>query len=329
MRKHKKFILVTGGAGYIGSHMTRLLEAEGHLPLVFDNLSTGNRRFVSKGVPFIKGDLCRPKDIEKLFQLYDIQAVINFAGSIVVPESVVDPLKYYYNNIYGMVNLLEVMRKHKVNKIIFSSTAAVYGNAKKIPITEQEPLAPSNPYARTKLMIEQILEDARTAYGLNYVVLRYFNVAGSHPLADIGINLTKPTHLVPNVMKVASGRKPYLEVFGNDYETADGTCIRDYIYVMDLCRAHLDALKALEKGLGSDTFNLGCGSGFSVNQVVDQARKLTGKPIKVVMRARRKGDVPALVASSRKAWRVLKWKPQASLKQILSTAWDWENSRVS
>ncbi len=324
-KKKRKNILVPGGAGYIGSHMTRLLASEGYVPVVFDNLSTGNRKFVGKGVPFIKGDLCLPKAIDKVFKKYAIDAVINFAGSIVVPESVEDPLKYYHNNLFGMVNLLEAMRKNKVNTIIFSSTAAVYGNSKKGLITEQEPLGPANPYARTKLMIEQILADAHAAYGLKYMVLRYFNVAGSHPVADIGINLNKPTHLIPNVMKVARGRKSHLEVFGTDYDTPDGTCIRDYIYIMDLCRAHLCALLALDHGLKCDTFNLGCGLGFSVKQVIAMAEEVTGKRIKTIISKRRKGDVPKLVASFQKAHRILKWKPQATLREILQTAWDWEN----
>ena len=319
-------VLVTGGAGYIGSHMIRVLLEHGYQPVVFDNLSTGYREFVPQGVPFIKGDMRNRSHIERVFDKYAIAAVMHFAGSIVVPESLADPLKYYETNVGGTLNLLRAMVNAKVKFFIFSSTATVYGEKGDRPLTEAASAAPMNPYARTKYMIEEALRDMSAAYDFRHVIFRYFNVAGSHPSADIGIKMAKPTHLIPNIMKVLSGKKKILNVFGEDYDTPDGTCIRDYIYVMDLCQAHLLALEFLKRGGPSDTFNLGSGIGFSVKQVMTTAERVVGQKIKTRSSKRRPGDVTRSVASFKKAHKTLGWKPKAALEQIIKTAWDFEKT---
>ncbi|MCX5681925.1 MAG: UDP-glucose 4-epimerase GalE [Candidatus Omnitrophica bacterium] len=322
-RKNKK-ILVTGGAGYIGAHMVRLLREKGYAPVVFDNLSTGFRSFVPNGVPFVKGDLRRPKDIECLFKKYNFSAVIHFAASIVVSESVTQPLEYYENNVVGSLNLVKAMIENKVYHLVFSSTAAIYGKCKDLPVKEDCPAKPENPYAATKYIVEQMLHDVSAATPLRYVALRYFNVTGSHPRGDIGIKKADPTHLIPSIMKVARGVKNHLIVFGDDYDTPDGTCIRDYIYVMDLCDAHLKALKVLQYRGVSDVFNLGTERGFTVKEVVDLAKEVTGKKIPYVIGKRRAGDIPSLIANCAKAEKILKWKHKTSLREMLLTAWNWE-----
>lgn len=319
-------VLVTGGAGYIGSHMIRILLEHGYQPVVFDNLSTGYRKFVPKGIPFIKGDLRNRSHVKKVFDKYPIRAVMHFAGAIVVPESVVDPLKYYETNVGGTLNLLKAAVNAKVKFFIFSSTATVYGESGDIPLTEAASAAPANPYARTKYMIEEMLRDMSLAYDFRHVIFRYFNVAGSHPSADIGIKMAKPTHLIPNIMKVLSGKKKFLPIFGEDYDTPDGTCIRDYIYVMDLCQAHLLALEFLKRGGPSDTFNLGSATGFSVKEVLTTAERVVGQKIKTKPSQRRPGDVTRSVASFTKAHKTLGWKPKTSLEQIIKTAWDFEKA---
>lgn len=320
----KKNILVLGGAGYIGSHMVRLLMESGYQPLVFDNLSTGHKEFIPKGVPFFNGDLRNSRDLAKCFEKYPIDVVMYFAASIVVSESVADPLKYYENNVISGINLIKEMVAHKIENLIFSSTAAVYGEPVEIPITENSPTQPENPYGFSKLMMEQILKDAAKAYNFRYISLRYFNVAGSHSNAETGIRYKVITHLIPSLLKVASGERKEFLIFGDDYKTPDGTCIRDFIYVVDLCRAHLSALEYLKKEKRCDVFNLGNGSGFSVKEVLDMAEKVSGRKIKVKISPRRAGDPARVVASSAKAKKILGWEGKASLEEIVASAWKWE-----
>jgi len=327
MKKKQQTILVTGGAGYIGSHMVRLLLEKGLQPVVFDNLSTGHREFIPRGVPFVKGDLRWPSDIRKVFQKHRIDAVIHFAALIVVPESVAEPIKYYENNVIGSFNLFQEMIRAGVDKAVFSSSACVYGEPLKNPICEDEALKVTNPYGATKVMVEQILSDLAAAGKMKYIALRYFNVAGAHPSGEIGIKMERPTHLIPNVMRVAAGRKKTLRIFGTDYPTKDGTCIRDYIHVMDLCEAHLLALKVLGQGkVRREVVNLGNGRGFSVKEVVAAAEKVTGRRIACAIKPRRAGDCMTVVASFRRAEKLLGWRPVRGLEEILASAWKWEIS---
>lgn len=327
MGKSIKKVLVTGGAGYIGSHMVRLLRENGIEPVVFDNFSTGHREFVPKGVRLVKGDLRKPGDIRKAFKAHRVDAVVHFAAAIVVPESVSDPLKYYANNVSATVNLLQGMDEAGVSRIVFSSSACVYGNPLKSPIIEDEALKIENPYGATKVMVEQILGDMARAGRIKYIALRYFNVAGAHPAGGIGIKMDKPTHLIPNVMQVACGMKKELTVFGNDYPTRDGTCVRDYVHVVDLAEAHLLALKGLASGkVSNDVINLGNGRGFSVKEVIDAAVKVTGRPVPYKVVPRRPGDSVNVVASFEKASRLLGWQPTRGLDEILASAYTWERS---
>lgn len=328
---HDRYILVTGGAGYIGAHMVRMLLDKGYQPVVFDNLSTGHRQLVPKEVPFIKGDLRRIADIRRVFQKYPIDAVMHFAAYIVVPESVKHPLKYYENNVGGSLNLLKAMGEARVKKIIFSSTAAVYGQPKRVPIREIDPTNPTNPYGWSKLMVEKILADVASANrDFRYISFRYFNAAGAHPSGQVGEVRKKATHLISNIIKTASGQKKYLTICGTDYPTPDGTGIRDYIHVWDICRAHLLGLKALQgkeqsKEIASEPIiNLGTSRGFSVKQVIKTAEEVIGKKIPVKPGPRRPGDLARLLASSARARQLLGWQPEFSLKQIIKTAWKWE-----
>jgi len=327
-----KNILIAGGAGYIGSHMVRvLLEercAKGYRPVVFDNLSTGFRGFVPKGVPLVKGDLRNIGDIRKAFKKYKIDTVMHFAASICVPESVENPLKYYENNVSACINLLKVMAENKVKYFIFSSTAAVYGEPKKIPVTEENEKNPASPYGASKLMMEQILKDVSSASDFSYVSLRYFNAAGAHASGRIGQQGKLITHLIPNILKAAKDERKELVVFGDRYPTKDGTCVRDYIHVMDLCSAHLLAMRALHKGaIRNEAFNLGSGNGFTVKEMVQAAEKVTGRKIRVKIGPKRPGDPARIVASPQKAYRILHWKPRFSLEDIVRSSWKWENSR--
>lgn len=324
-----KHILVTGGAGYIGSHMTRLLIEKGYEVTVLDNLSTGHMDFVPPQARLICADLKNADDVAQIFDVYQFDAIIDFAASIVVPESVSNPIGYYHNNVVSALYLIKEAVEHKVKNFIFSSTAAVYGEKDVDLLSEDFEPAPVNPYAYSKLMVERILQDCHKAYGLNYMILRYFNVAGSHPLGDIGIKSEHPTHLIPNVMQTASGRKPVLQVFGDDYATPDGTCIRDYIYVMDLCQGHWLALKALDKNTPSSIINLGSGHGFSVRDIISATEKVTGHHLPIQMKDRRPGDIARIVASYQKAADILGWYPETSLEVILETAWKWEQFLVS
>lgn len=322
-----KEILVIGGAGYIGSHMVRALLESRRRVAVFDDLSMGRRSLVPAGVPFIKGDLKKPADIRAAFRGRRIGAVMHFAASSLVGESVQDPLKYYENNVAAMGRLLTVMRERGVGKLVFSSTAAVFGEPRRVPIREDDPKDPTNPYGRSKLMIEQMLADVERAHGLRYMVLRYFNACGAHPSGRIGECHDPETHLIPNILKVLTGERKELKLFGDDFDTPDGTCVRDYVHVCDLADAHLRALRALEKGAASGVFNLGSGSGYSVLEIVRRTEKVTGLKVKVSRAPRRPGDPARLVASSARARRLLGWKPAYGLDEILSTAWNWERRR--
>ena len=321
-------ILLIGGAGYIGSHMLRVLLENKITPVVFDNLSSGLRHFVPKGVPFFKGDLKNLQDIRTDFKKYKISTVLHFASSIIVPESVADPIKYYENNVASFVNLVKAMREAKVQKIIFSSTAAVYAEPKKIPIPEDAELVPSNPYGQTKLMCELILRDTALAHkDFSYVIFRYFNVAGAYDDGGIGESHEPETHLIPIVLETALGRRPFLQVFGQDYKTPDGTCVRDYIHVQDLAEAHFLALKAINGKARNQIFNLGSQKGFSVNQVISAAKRVTGKDFPVKMFPRRPGDSARLIASSQKAKKILGWVPKRGLDKMISSAWEWEKTQ--
>jgi len=316
-------ILIVGGAGYIGSHLNKEISKQGYETVVFDNLSYGHEKFVKWG-NFELGDLSNINDIRSIFRKYPIDAVMHFAAFTYVGESVKDPQKYYLNNVKNTLNLLQVMLEEKVKQFVFSSTCATYGNPVEIPITENHPQNPINPYGRGKLIVEQVLKDYSQAYGLKYASLRYFNAAGADPEGEIGELHDPETHLIPLILDVAAGKRDDIKIFGTDYNTPDGTCIRDYIHVTDLADAHILALKYLQDGGKSDVFNLGNGNGFSVKEVIETARKITDKNIMAVEDERRPGDPPILVGSSDKAKKVLKWKPKYDdLDKIIETAWNW------
>ena len=316
---------ITGGAGYIGSHVVKVLK-ESHSDaqiLVYDNLSGGHKEQVLYG-DFVKGDLLDYEKLKDTMQDFKPDIVLHFGALIVVPESVDEPLKYYENNFVGSLNLLKAMKQARVDKLVFSSTAAVYGMPKKAPIKENADLNPINPYGASKLMVEQLIKDYAKAYGLKHIILRYFNVAGASPDNTIGDRHKKTTHLIPIVLDTALGRRDKMYIFGQDYPTADGTAIRDYIHVMDLAHIHDMASQYLLKGGNSDIFNCGYGQGFSVKQVVDVAKKVTKKNFKVEMAPRRKGDPAILVADSSELKRALGWKPKYNnLETIIKHAWAW------
>lgn len=318
-------IAVIGGAGYIGSHTVNYLVEEGCEVVVFDNLSTGHTEFLPSNVPFIKGDLASDADLQTLFTIYPtITTVIHFAAFAYVGESVQNPAKYYQNNVVNTIRLLDAMQKNDVKQLVFSSTCATYGQPQQLPITETHLQVPINPYGKTKWMVEQILEDYRHAYGINYVALRYFNAAGAASDASIGECHEPETHLIPLVLDTALGKRESITVFGADYETEDGTCIRDYIHVMDLAQAHAKAVDYLQIGHKSDVFNLGNGNGYSVLDVIKATEQVTGRTIDEQMADRREGDPAVLVGSAEKAKRILDWKPNyATLEVIIETAWNW------
>ncbi|GGH87566.1 UDP-glucose 4-epimerase [Pullulanibacillus pueri] len=318
-------ILVSGGAGYIGSHTVLYLKQKGLDVVVFDNIQTGHSDAV-KDVPFIKGDLRDEAALKAVFEAYPIEAVIHFAASSLVGESVQEPLKYYENNVGGTLSLLKQMVAHDVKHIVFSSTAATYGEPKSIPIKESDPTVPTNPYGETKLAIEKMFKWSEAAYGLKSVSLRYFNAAGADPEGTIGEDHQPESHLIPLILQVALGQREHISVFGNDYPTEDGTCIRDYIHVMDLADAHFRALEKLKKTGESGTYNLGNGKGFSVKEVIEACRRVTNKEIPAVDAPRRAGDPAVLIASSEKAEKELGWKPQyPELEKIVEHAWAWHS----
>jgi len=317
-------ILVVGGAGYIGSHMVKQLRRAGYRVAVADDLSSGHRGAVGDA-PLHVGDIGDAGFVDAVLGEVRPAAVMHFASFIQVGESVADPAKYYRNNVTATQVLLDGMRAHGVARFIFSSTAAIFGEPEYVPIDEAHPKAPINPYGRSKWMVEQMLEDYDHAYGLKSVCLRYFNAAGADPEGELGERHEPETHLVPLILQVASGRRAHIGVHGDDYPTPDGTCVRDYIHVEDLCSAHLLALRQLLEGAGSARYNLGNGNGFSVSEVIDAVRRVTGHPIPVVIGARRAGDPPALVANANAARAQLGWTPRyADLDTIVAHAWACE-----
>ncbi|MDA8100041.1 MAG: UDP-glucose 4-epimerase GalE [Nitrospiraceae bacterium] len=320
-------VLVTGGAGYIGSHVVKNLAAEGYRVVVFDNLSTGFRDSVLAG-DLVVGDLADSAALDELLRTFRPAAVMHFAANIEVGESVRDPLKYYRNNAANTVNLLAALAREGVRKCIFSSTAAVYGIPDTIPIRESEPIRPINPYGQAKAFVEKVLEDCSRSGDIDYVSLRYFNASGADPQGRIGERHTPESHLIPLTLKAARGARRNITVFGSDYATPDGTCVRDYIHVEDLSSAHLLALEHLLQGGESGAFNCGYGHGYSVSEVIETAKRVTGVEIPVELSGRRPGDPPVLVADSTGLQQALHWKPRHDdLEFIVRTAWEWERKQ--
>lgn len=320
--------LVCGGAGYIGSHMAAYLIENNKDAVVLDNLEKGHKEAVDTAhIKFYLGDLRDKEILDKVFSENNIDSVIDFAAYSLVSESVQNPLKYFENNISSTVNLLEAMKNHNVKYIVFSSTAAAYGEPESIPIVETDKTCPVNPYGESKLAVEKILKWCDKAYGIKYTALRYFNAAGAHESGKIGEDHNPESHLIPIILEAASGKREKIKIFGDDYDTQDGSCVRDYVHVTDLASAHLLALERLKRGGESSVYNLGNGKGFSVKEVVEMARKVTGKNIKAEIAERRPGDPAILIASSEKAKKELGWKPKYdSLQSIIATAWKWHES---
>lgn len=314
-------ILVVGGAGFIGSHITKMLSRSGYHPIVFDNLSSGHRESVTCGT-FVEGDLANPQDLDAVFSQYSIQAVMHFAALIDVGESVVDPLKYYIHNVNYTLNLIEAMRKFHVNILIFSSSAAIFGHPKEVPMPENHPCRPINPYGYTKLIVENILSDCDKAYGIKSSCLRYFNAAGGDPKGEVKNFKQKETNLIPLVLRSLKDPTRAVTIFGTDYPLNDGTCIRDYIHLEDLGTAHILAMEKLLQGGASTNYNLGNGNGFSVRQVINAAEEATGLKVNTIEGPRRPGDPYILVADALKARKELGWNPAyPDLKQMITHAW--------
>lgn len=329
-----KTILITGGAGYIGSHLALNLLEKNENVIIFDNLSTGHIETVETlskygNLKFIRGDLLNKNDLKEMFQNYTIDGVVHFAAFSQVAESVREPEKYYVNNVCGTLNLLNEMIRHNVKKIVFSSTAATYGEPVYIPIDENHPQNPINPYGQTKLMIEKIMDDYDRAYGLKSVRLRYFNVAGADSKTRIGEWHNPETHLIPNILKSAFDNGKTFQMFGDDYDTKDGTCIRDYINVEDLADAHLLALDYLDRENKTDYFNLGTKEGTSVKEVFSVCEKVMGKSVPVDIKPRRESDSEKLVADNRKAKEILGWTPEKTLEYSIKTAYEWEKTGIA
>ena len=317
-------ILVCGGAGYIGSHAVHALIEQGEEVVIVDNLQTGHRKAIHPQAAFYEADIRDAAALDKIFTAHRIDAVIHFAANSLVGESMEQPLLYFNNNVYGMQVLLEAMIRHGADKIVFSSTAAVYGEPKRVPIREDDGTNPTNTYGETKLTMEKMMKWVSRAHGMRYVSLRYFNAAGALPDGSIGEDHRTETHLIPLILQVPTGRRDHITVFGDDYPTPDGTCLRDYIHVVDLADAHVRALAYLRRGGESDIFNLGNGQGFSVKEMIAAAEQATGRTIKVEIGARRAGDPAQLIASSEKARAVLGWQPVfTDVAQVIGTAWRW------
>ena len=330
MDSSDRVILVTGGAGYIGSHAVKALEERGFETIVLDSLVYGHRDLIETNLKakLVAGDINDRAFLDRLFTTTKIDAVMHFAAFAYVGESVTDPAKYYRNNVVGTLTLLDAMREHGVTNFVFSSTCATYGNPQSIPITEDHPQQPINPYGAGKLAIERVLKDYDPAYGLKSVIFRYFNAAGADPDGLFGEDHNPETHLIPLILQAAAGKRASISVFGTDYDTPDGTCIRDYIHVTDLAQAHVLGLEYLLEHQTSQIFNLGNGSGFSVKEVVDTARQVTGKEIAIEECPRRVGDPAVLIGSSTKARQMLGWEPKyADLNAIVKHAWNWHQSR--
>ncbi|MEE8445239.1 MAG: UDP-glucose 4-epimerase GalE [Alphaproteobacteria bacterium] len=320
-------ILVTGGAGYIGSHVVRQLRADGRDVVVYDNLSTGHGWAVAD-TELLNADLANRAALAETFGRHRFEAVLHFAASIDVAESVRDPLKYYFNNTRNTLNLLRACEEFSVDRFVFSSSAAVYGQPPETPIAETAPLAPVSPYGASKQMSERALNDLAEAGDLRYVCLRYFNVAGADPSGTIGESHEPETHLIPLALQTASGKRARLTLYGDDYATRDGTCIRDYIHVVDLARAHVDALRYLESGAKSETLNCGYGRGWSVAEIIAAVEDVTGAALSVVVGPRRAGDPPELIAANERIKRVLGWRPRHDdMRKIVKSAWAWEQRR--
>jgi UDP-glucose 4-epimerase len=320
-------VLVTGGAGYIGSHTVRKLLKKGYEVIILDNLSRGHIESVPENVKFEKVDLLDNEGLKKVFAKNIIDAVVHFAAFAYVGESVENPGMYYRNNVIGSFNLINTANEFKVKKFVFSSTCSAYGNPERIPISEEQPTAPINPYARTKLIIENILGDYDVSSGLRYSALRYFNAAGDSDDSSIGESHDPEPHLIPLVLFTALGKRGSIKIYGDDYETKDGTCIRDYIHVNDLADAHVRALEYLNDKNPSTVINLGTGEGYSVKEIIDAAREITGLEIKSEITGRRAGDPAVLVADNAKAKKLLGWKPEYDLKRTLETAWNWHKNQ--
>ena len=320
-------VLICGGAGYIGSHNVRAFAQKGEEVIVVDNLETGHRASVPEGIKFYHADIRDSGALDKVFAENSIEAVIHFCAYSLVGESMEKPLKYFDNNVGGMISLLEAMRKHEVKRIIFSSTAATYGEPKKVPILETDPTIPTNPYGESKRIMEKMMNWVSRLHDIRYVSLRYFNVAGAWHDGSIGEDHHPESHLVPLILQVPLGKRDHITIYGDDYPTQDGTCIRDYIHTEDLARAHILALEYLRNGGESNIFNLGSGDGYSVMEMITAARKVTGHPIPAQVGTRRPGDPAKLVADSSKAQEILKWKPEITrMEDIIATAWKWHSS---
>lgn len=327
---HNPRILVVGGAGYIGSHVVKQLLQNGYEVIVLDNFVYGHRDIVEQAlkVEYVEGDLGDRAILEKLFSTHAIDTVMHFAAYAYVGESVTDPAKYYQNNVVATLNLLEEMRAAGVNKFVFSSTCATYGVPEEVPITEDHPQAPINPYGASKLMVERILKDFAHAYDLRSVIFRYFNAAGADPQGQLGEDHNPETHLIPLTLQTALGQRSHIAIFGTDYPTPDGTCVRDYIHVNDLADAHILGLQHLAQGGESEIFNLGNGLGFSVQEVIESAQRVTGQPIAIERQARRPGDPPFLTGSAAKAREMLGWTPRyPNIDDIILHAWQWHQKR--
>jgi len=320
-------VLVLGGAGYIGSHATSKLIENGYKVVVIDNLQTGHKNAIHKNAKFYQGDIRDIEFLKEVFSKEKIQGVMHFAANSLVEESMINPIKYFNNNVHGAEVLLSVLNKFGAKYIVFSSTAATYGEPREIPITEEAETCPANPYGESKLMMEKMMKWSDKAYGIKYVALRYFNVAGAKESGEIGEDHNPETHLIPLVLQVPLGKREAITIYGDDYDTEDGTCIRDYIHVEDLVDAHILALEYLKKNNTSNIFNLGSNNGFSVKEIIEVARKVTGHPIPAVLGKRRAGDPSKLVASSAKAIKILGWNPsKTSVEKIIQDAWNWHKN---